>query len=101
MTIKERLSLVQLLPIQGSLTEMVDIYDLVRELKLSDKEKDLVNYREDGNSIIWDYNKDPNKDVKISKDQMKIIMSQIDTLDKNKQIPLSIVELIIKLKNYG
>ncbi len=101
MTIKERLMLLQILPTQGSVSEMVDVYDLARELKLSDEEKEQINYIESSASVKWDTNKDPNKEVNISNDQLKIIMNQIDTLDKQKQIPLSMVELILKLKGYG
>lgn len=101
MTIKERLSLLQILPTQGSVSEMVDVYDLARELKLSDEEKGEVNYIELGDSIKWDFNKDPNKEIKLSKDQLKIVLNQIDELDKHKKVPLSMIELIIKLKEYG
>lgn len=101
MNIKDRLSLLQILPTQGSVSEMVDVYDLARELKLSDEEKGQVNYIESDNSIKWDYNKDPNKDIKLSKDQLKIVMNQIDNLDKQKQVPLSMIELILNLKEYG
>jgi len=43
--------------------EMTDIYDLVRELKLTDKEKAEVSYKEEGQAILWDHNMDPNKDI--------------------------------------
>lgn len=101
MVIKDRLSLLQILPTQGSVSEMVDVYDLARELKLSDEEKGEVNYIESDNSIKWDFNKDPNKEIKLSKDQLKIVLNQIDELDKHKKVPLSMIELILYLKNYG
>lgn len=101
MTIKERLSLLQILPTQGSISEMVDIYDLARELKLNDDEKRQVEYVEAGNNIKWNYEKDPNKEINLSSSQYKIVMNQIDNLDKQKQIPLSMIELIIYLKEYG
>lgn len=101
MSIKERLSLMQILPTQGSVSEMVDVYDLARELKLSDEEKGNINYIESGSSVKWDDNKDPNKDINITSDQHKLIMNQIDLLDKQKQIPLVMIELILKLKGYG
>lgn len=101
MTIKERLSLLQILPTQGSVSEMVDVYDLARELKLSDKEKGDTDYIESGSSIKWDFDKDPNKEINITSDQYKLIMNQIDILDRQKQIPLAIIELILKLKGYG
>lgn len=101
MTIKERLMLLQILPTQGSVSEMVDVYDLARELKLSDEEKESINYIESSSSVKWDVDRDPNKEINISSDQLKIIMNQIDVLDKQKQIPLSMIELILKLKDYG
>lgn len=101
MTIKERLMLLQILPTQGSVSEMVDVYDLARELKLSDEEKKEINYVESNASVRWDIDRDPNKEINISSDQLKIIMNQIDVLDKQKQIPLSMIELILKLKSYG
>jgi hypothetical protein len=45
---------------------MVDIYDLVRDLKLSDEEKGAISYIENGNYVKWDFDKDPNKDVNIN-----------------------------------
>lgn len=101
MTIKERLSLLQILPLQGSVSEMVDVYDLARELKLNDEEKGNVSYIESDNNIKWDDTKDPNKEINITSDQYKLIMKQIDVLDKQKQIPLAMIELILKLKSYG
>lgn len=101
LNIKERLSLLQILPTQGSVSEMVDVYDLARELKLSDEEKGQVNYIESDTSIKWDYNLDPNKEINISQDQLKLVLSQVDILDKQKKIPLTMIELILKLKGYG
>lgn len=101
MRIKERLQLLQILPSQGSISEMVDVYDLARELKLSDEEKQTINYKEDDNRVVWDYEKDPNKEIKMSTDQYKIIMDTLDKLDKQKQISISMIELILELKDYG
>ncbi len=97
--IKDRLIVLGLLPQEGSLSQMVDIYDLARELKLSDEEKEEVGYNENGQSITWDYNKDPNKDITFSKDQMSIFMGAIDKLDKQGKINLSQIETILKVKN--
>lgn len=101
MTIKDRLSLIQILPIQGSVSEMVDVYDLARELKLNDEEKTLCNYSDDNGNIKWTPEKDPEKDVKLTSDQYKLLMKTIDDLDKQRRISLSLVETILKLKGYG
>lgn len=99
MSIKDRLSLLQILPTQGSISEMVDMFDLARELKLSDDEKGLVNYIETDSAIKWNYDKDPNKQINLTRDQLKVLKAHLDTLDKKKQIPLTMIELIMKI--YG
>ena len=92
--IRNRLLLIGMLPQQGSLSEMVDIYDLVRDLKLSDEEKGAISYVENGNYVKWDFDKDPNKDININSSQMNIIKKTIDRLDKENKITLEIIPLI-------
>lgn len=92
--VKNRLLLIGMLPQQGNLSEMVDIYDLVRDLKLSDEEKGAISYVENGNYVKWDFEKDPNKDINISSSQMKIIKKTIEKLDKENKINLEMIPLI-------
>lgn len=92
--VKNRLLLIGMLPQQGNLSEMVDIYDLVRDLKLSDEEKGAISYIENGNYVKWNFEKDPNKDIKINSSQMKIIKKTIEKLDKENKINLEMVPLI-------
>jgi len=73
---------------------MVDIYDLVRDLKLSDEEKGAISYIENGNYVRWDFDKDPNKDININSSQMNIIKRAIDKLDKENKISLEMIPLI-------
>lgn len=97
LNIKERLMLLGLLPQEGTLSEMVDIYDLARELKISDDEKKDVSFIEGDNYIRWDYDKDPNKDILINASQMKIIKNTISKYDNEGKIKLEMVPLIDKL----
>ena len=92
--VKNRLLLIGMLPQQGNLSEMVDIYDLVRDLKLSDEEKGAISYIENGNYVKWDFDKDPNKDININSSQMNIIKRAIDKLDKENKISLEMIPLI-------
>jgi len=73
---------------------MVDIYDLVRDLKLSEEEKGAISYIENNNYVKWDFDKDPNKDINISSSQMKIIKEAIEKLDKENKINLEMIPLI-------
>lgn len=99
LTIKDRLMIIGMLPQEGSLEDMVDIYDLVRELRLTDEEKALINYNENGKSIIWDTDKDPKKDVNLSSNQLSIFNKTIDNLDKQKKIGLGQIETILKIRH--
>lgn len=92
--VKNRLLLISMLPAEGPLTQMVDVYDLVRELKLSDEEKQKISYIESGSYVKWEHKDDPNKDINITSDQLKIIKEVIDKLDKEKKINLEMIPLI-------
>ena len=96
--IKERLILLQILPTQGSLSEMVEIMDLAKQLKLNDEEKNSVSFNEDSKgNINWDIDKDPNIDITISSDMIKILKETINKLDKDKKITPQLVDLAIKI----
>ena len=96
--IKERIILLQILPTQGSLSEMVEIMDLAKQLKLNDEEKNSVSFNEDSKgNITWDIDKDPNIDITISSDMIKILKETINKLDKDKKITPQLVDLAIKI----
>ena len=96
--IKERLILLQILPTQGSLSEMVEIMDLAKQLKLNDEEKNSVSFNEDSKgNITWDIDKDPNINITISSDMIKILKETINKLDKDKKITPQLVDLAIKI----
>ena len=96
--IKERLILLQILPTQGSLSEMVEIMDLAKQLKLNDEEKNSVSFNEDSKgNITWDIDKEPNIDITISSDMIKILKETINKLDKDKKITPQLVDLAIKI----
>lgn len=97
LNVKERLLIIGILPQEGSLSEMVDVYDLVRELKLSSEEKAEISYVESGNYIKWDNEKDKDKDINISEDQLSIIKKEIDSLDKKGKISLELIPIIQKI----
>lgn len=99
LTIKDRLTIIGILPSEGNLCEMVDIYDLVKQLKLSDEEKALVCYSENGQAIKWDATKDPMKEIVFSNDQKDIFTKAVDKLDMEGKINLNQVETILKVKN--
>lgn len=97
LNVKERLLLLGILPQEGTLSQMVDIYELAKELKLNDDEKSQMGFIENGTYMKWDDEKDPNKDINISSDQMKIIQDTIHDLDNKHKINIELIPLINKL----
>nr|DAT16773.1 MAG TPA: hypothetical protein [Caudoviricetes sp.] len=79
---------------------MVEVMDLAKQLKLSDKEKELINYKiDDSDNIYWDSNKDFEKDFELNSDKIKILKETINKLDSEKEIPLVLVDLALEIKN--
>ena len=97
LNIKNRLILLQILPTQGSLSEMVEIMDLAKLIKLSDEEKKLIAYTEDNGNITWDSDKDPNKDIPLNSDKIKILKDIINKLDSEKKISIAMLDLALEI----
>lgn len=98
LNIKDRIILLQLLPTQGSLSEMVDIMDLAKKIKLDDNTKKLISYVEDKNgNISWDIDKDPNIEVELTNDITNILKKVISNLDKDKKITAQMLDLALKI----
>lgn len=98
LNIKDRIILLQLLPTQGSLSEMVDIMDLAKKIKLDDNTKKLISYVEDKNgNISWDIDKDPNIEVELTNDITNILKKVISNLDKEKKITAQMLDLALKI----
>lgn len=98
-TIKERLILLQILPTQGSLSEMVDVMDLAKQLKLSDDEKKNVDYKESADGrITWKTDNEPNKEFNLTNDQITLLKKVITDLDKQHKININMVDLAIKIQ---
>lgn len=99
LTIKDRLMIINMLPQEGNLSDMTEIYDLVRELRIEDVEKDYINYREENGAIKWDADKAKEKEINLTSAQKRILDTTITKLDKNNQIGLNLIETILKIKN--
>lgn len=100
LNIKNRLILLQILPSKGNLSDMVEVMELAKKLKLSDEEKELINYKiDDSNNFYWDPDKDFEKDFELNSDKIKILKDIINKLDEENNIPLFLVDLALQIKN--
>ena len=100
LNIKNRLILLQILPSKGNLSDMVEVMELAKKLKLSDEEKELISYKiDDSNNFYWDPDKDFEKDFELNSDKIKILKDTINKLDEENNIPLFLVDLALQIKN--
>lgn len=100
LNIKNRLILLQILPNKGNLSDMVEVMELAKKLKLSDEEKELINYKiDDSNNFYWDPDKDFEKDFELNSDKIKILKDTINKLDEENNISLFLVDLALQIKN--
>lgn len=99
LNIKDRLTILQILPTQGSLSEMVDIMDLAKELKLNDTEKTSIQYSVDEHgNVRWNPALDPNKEIALNSGQVEILKNVIKELDSQKKINAYTLDLALKIQ---
>lgn len=99
LNIKDRLTIISILPTQGKITELVDVMDLVKILKFSEEEKKLVDYIENNGKITWNIEKDKTRDFDVTVDQIRIIQSTIKKMDDAGEITLNILDTCLKFKD--
>jgi len=96
LTIPERLIILGLLPNKSNYVDMVVIQEFRTELGFNEKELSETGLTLKDGKFIW--NKDTNKEIKISEKRKEIIEKSIKKLDKQEAITPEMVGVIKKLK---
>ena len=99
LNIKDRLVILNLLPNQGSILELTEAINVANQIKLSDEEKEAVNYTVNGNNVYWDVNKNIEIDVDLNQDQINLLKNKIKELDSKKLITVDILNTCLKINN--
>jgi hypothetical protein len=97
LSIKERLTLLGMLPQQGTMQAMKSLRILKEALAFDQEESDRLQVRQDGDMIYWDQEKEEPKSVKIGSVELSLIMDKIKELDDNGEITDMHVELFDRL----
>ena len=97
LTIKERLSILQILPESGSLSDMVDIMEIVKKVRITQEEKTKVEYRE--TSITWNISKDEGADIDFTFEELSILKKAVSKVDKEGRVNMSNLDICLKIKN--
>lgn len=96
LNVKDRLVLVSILPAQGKMTDLVEVIDLIRLIKLTDDEKTEIGYTEKEDRIFWDITKETPREFEINFEQLRIIKESIKKMDDEGKIDLSILNTCLK-----
>lgn len=92
----DRLTIISILPLSGKLTDLVEIFDLVKKLKFSDEEKVELEMVTNQEKVMWNLEKDIEKKFEISFEQLRIIKDKIKELDEKGLINIASLETCLK-----
>lgn len=96
LSIKDRLVLVSILPVQGKMVDLVEVMDLIRLIRLTDTEKAEIGYKESEGRVLWDIAKETPREFEINFEQLRIIKESIKKMDDEGKIDLSTLNTCLK-----
>ncbi len=92
----DRLTIISILPSSGKLSDLVEIFDLVKKLKFSDEERKELGMVTNQEKVTWNLEKDIEKKFDISFEQLRIIKDKIKELDEKELINIASLETCLK-----
>jgi len=99
LTIKDRIILLTLLPRQGGLIELQTIKGLIQVLEFTSQEIEEYQLRDTDNGVLWNKDKEKEKEITFTDAQINLIKKSINEADKNKTLTLEMLETIEKFIN--
>lgn len=99
LTIKDRIVLLTLLPRQGGLIELQTIKGLIQVLEFTSQEIEEYQLRDTDNGVLWNKDKEKEKEITFTDAQINLIKKSINEADKNKTLTLEMLETIEKFIN--
>lgn len=96
LNVKDRLTLIAILPTTGRMTDLVEVLELIKLLRFSDEERAEIEYREESSKILWNIANEKGKDININFEQLRIIKEKIKELDESGKIDLNMLDTCLK-----
>lgn len=97
LNIQDRLGIIQMLPQFGSISEMIDIMEITKKVRISHEEKEEINYKEIGEIISWNVDKDKGKEVEFTHEEISILKTSVKKLDEEKKVNVSNLDICLKI----
>lgn len=86
LSVYERLTLLNILPVQGDLTTVRIVRQLREALSFDEAEHAALQFRVDGQQVQWRTEAEHHKDVDIGVKAMAIIHDVLDKLNRDKKL---------------
>lgn len=96
LNIKDRLTLISILPTSGKIVELVEVMEIVKMIKFSEEERQRVKYKEDNGRVYWDPSLDIGRDFEFTYEQVGIIKDAVKKLDEEDKVTLSTLDTCLK-----
>lgn len=92
-SVRDRLILLNIIPVQGSLVTLKMVRVLREELGFSDEEYQDFNLRTEGGSFHWDDDRERPKEVDVPTTMHELIISAFNKLSKENALHLEHIDL--------
>ena len=96
LNVKDRIAIMDMLPQAGSISEMVDIMEIVR---LGQEEKTKIEFRESQGSISWNASSDKGKEIEFSFEELTILKTAVKKLDSEKRVNAANLDICLKINS--
>ena len=98
LSIIERIGFQQLVPEQGSFADLLHAKNIMKKVEISSEEADRLHLRTENGNITWRKDADTPISVTFTPVELEVIRTQIDKLDKEQRIHISMFDIIQNLK---
>ena len=98
LTIKDRIIMVDLLPEQGGMIDMILVKSISDKVALTAKEITDFSVVQEGNSVKWDQSKDTGVEIGFEMSEIELLKRRVQELDVSKSITMRTFDLCLKIK---
>lgn len=99
LSVADRLLLLNILPKEGSLTTIKLMRELREELSFSEEENKKLGFKQEGDMVLWNFEADLEKEIKISdilKDVIKKTLKELDKSEKLTEAHLGLWDMFVE-----
>lgn len=97
--VKDRIAIMDMLPQVGSISDMVDIMEIIKKVRLSQEEKNKIEYKESKGSVSWNTLFDEGKEIEFTLDELNILKASVTKLDLEKKVNAANLDICLKINS--